>query len=169
MKTIHVQYPTAVLPSYATPEAAVGSVRTDPRNQLTAKEKQALQGATILAGGCTDDQLHFDLNSGFVLSIEANQGTVSWILRKSPEPATIEHEASVVTLQFARQSGESEDRLVVFDRPALVRDRLQRTLENLFASGTWLFMYIENAPILRFSALEQRNNSAPILFWDEVD
>jgi hypothetical protein len=30
-------------------------------------------------------------------------------------------------------------------------------------------MYVETSPILRLSALERREDSAPLLFWDETD
>ena len=57
----------------------------------------------------------------------------------------------------------------VWDRKALIKQMLDKTLKKIYAGKTLVFLFLENMPIIQFSTIIDLSTRQPLLLWTESD
>jgi hypothetical protein len=137
------------------------------RRGRSEKDSALLFDGIITAGYWTDGAVEFEITgvTSQRLRIFASNGVANWQIEPGPasERVLMPVDTSITQVRF------SENHVCTWDRSRLMNDRIGRRMLRIWATDTWLFLYVKERPILLFAACEEADTGRPVLRWDETE
>ncbi len=161
MKIVRVFMPSDE-PTHDSFEEAVVAVQGEPRTVRAESDSQVLQGRRIEMAFCTNNIVTFVLSGNQTLRIWVDGRKVCWDVtqeRYSVSPGTESYPENVL-LKFPNRH-----KLYQWDRRTLLNQLLNRSLQHLSASVSWLFLTVEGCPTLMFNLLVNSDSNDNLLFF----
>lgn len=153
--------------TFASPEEAIAY--RSPRSNQAEQDTQGLKGTTIQDGLWTNTQFAVALSNGKVLKIGLEREKVTWSICGLPLPNSSDAvDREPVCLELTSET-HPEPLRSTWDRERLLRARIGRKFQMLFAGDAFLYLYIEGEPILLFSRWIQLDHREDLLHWEETD
>jgi hypothetical protein len=143
-------------------ESAIAAVFEGPRAEREEKCTRAIAGEFIENIGYSDNTVAFALVGGPTLTLFLNGNKVDWTLdQAAANLSPVSADPDPVRLVFPTREE-------LWDRTHLLRQRVGKKMNGLFAGTAWAYVYVENTMTLCFSRLAETDVERNLLYWWET-
>ncbi|MBI1851214.1 MAG: hypothetical protein HYR85_12800 [Planctomycetes bacterium] len=153
-------------PTFKSLAAAIAHSASEARLARAEEDAALIAGATIVnVAWESAESVAIGLSNGFRLDVFCRGGVVQWSLARGSVTERFVSEDDVrVTL--VRDDGSRASRT---ENPAaLLKARVGRSVQKLFAGTGWFYVYVEGVLILLFMSRERTRGEGRILVWGDT-
>jgi hypothetical protein len=157
-------------PTFDSLEEAISFARNGPRVERAERDSRIIAGSIIVSVSWTLEAAALELSCGLVLEVLATDRAAEWRLvpHRTIEGAGGDEE---IVLRYLDEDGKLKGSCSW--RPqVLLEAREGRRVRTLFAGAAWLFLYVEECPILMFrrhTCLSDQSGRRGLLTWWDTD
>ncbi len=144
-------------------EAIKGVQRTD-RASAAKRDTAAVKGCLIEGAQWNDHELRLQLSNGQSVLFRLDGPTVVWGVSPTclPNDETLSVEPTLL-LRFPQRPSPTR-----WDRCELIRKRMGKRIQMIFAGTSWAYLYVENMPILLLQRLAIARTGESLLYWSDT-
>ena len=145
-------------------EEAVDSASINTaRSNMAASVTKDITGCVIDSASWNEKILVLHLSNDTFLTFALKERRVEFHAEIGFHSGAICDFESEVILSFSNTHREH-----LWKKGELIRSRIGKTFTKIFAGTSFVYVYIEGAPILLLSALSRDDTHEDILYWDNV-
>lgn len=148
---------------YETFDAAIASLKTEPRSIRAANDSKVIHDATIVDGHFDDTSVTLFLSNNRTLRIFLVGGIVCWEITSLSSIDGTSGGGSNIPLELRFGSTQQTYQ---WDRSQLLHTLVGARLERLSAGSAWVFLDVALRPTLLFMRLIRIEDESDLLFFD---